>query len=78
MLRGVLRWIRAYIGGCTAEEVGADIFYDGKPRSVRWLLGQLWHCSDIMASDLCDDLGMPSGSTYARAAQELMSELIGS
>ena len=46
-------------------------FYDGKPRSARWLIGQLWHCTDVMPSDLCAELDMPIGSTYARAVQQI-------
>ena len=49
-------------------------FYDGKPRMATWLLGQLWRCSDIMPGTLCDELDMPAGSTYARAAQQLAAE----
>lgn len=37
----------------------------------RWLLGQLWNCSDIMPGSLCDDLELRHGRTYAVAAREL-------
>ena len=57
--------------GATADEIPGDLFYDGQSRSLRWLLGQLWRCSDIMPSHLCDDLGLPPGSTYAAAVQGL-------
>jgi hypothetical protein len=33
------------------------------------LVGWLWYCSDAMPNCVCDDLGLPSGSTYAEAAQ---------
>jgi hypothetical protein len=56
--------------GCTSQEVGADEFYEGA-RPVDWLFGQLWHCSDIMPWSLCDQLGMPPGSAYAKAVQHL-------
>ena len=59
----------------TPAEVPAEgpehFFYDGKPRSARWLIGQLWHCTDVMPSDLCAKLDMPIGSTYAGAAQQI-------
>lgn len=35
----------------------------------RWVLGRLWHCTDIMPGDLCDDLDLPRGSSYACGAQ---------
>ena len=38
---------------------------------ARWITGQLWNCSDIMGSGSCQDLGLPQGSTYARAARYL-------
>jgi hypothetical protein len=50
-------------------------FYDGKPRSARWLLGQLWHCSDIMPWNLCDDLDMQRGSSYAAAVQRVSARV---
>jgi hypothetical protein len=56
--------------GMRDELVGEDIFYEG-PRPIRWLLGQLWHCSDIMPWNLCDDLGVPRGSTYGASVQAI-------
>jgi hypothetical protein len=60
------------------DEVAAEgprhDFYDGQPRSRRWLFGQLWHCSDIMPWELCDLLEMPQGSTYASAVQAIRRE----
>lgn len=37
------------------------------------LLGKLVHCSDIMPGDLCEELELERGSTYARAAQRLLA-----
>ncbi|MEK7996030.1 MAG: hypothetical protein AAB403_19695 [Planctomycetota bacterium] len=42
---------------------------------ARWLIGQLWNCSDIMPSDLCSTLEMPEGSTYAQAVRKLRADL---
>jgi hypothetical protein len=50
-------------------------FYDGKPRSACWLVGHLWHCSDLMPGDLRATLDMPQGRTYAAAVQELAKNL---
>ena len=40
-------------------------------RTLRWLFGQLWNCSDIMPGIDCDELDLPRGSTYARAVRSL-------
>jgi hypothetical protein len=34
-----------------------------------WLCGQLWNCTEILPAEYCDALGIPAGSTYARAAR---------
>jgi hypothetical protein len=52
--------------------VGEDNFREG-PQPVRWLLGRLWNCSDIMPRDECAELDMDQGSTYGQAAQALLS-----
>ena len=58
----------------TGSVPGEDFWYDEKPRSEDWVLGQLWNCTDIMPSPLVHDLndlvpfGDPlilHGSTYA-------------
>jgi hypothetical protein len=35
------------------------------------VVGQLWNCTDIMPSWICDELNVPLGSTYARGARAL-------
>lgn len=58
------------------DEVGAEVFYDG-PRPLRWLLGQLHNCSDILPGWIADEL---EGSgvivrtkwTYGAAARQLL------
>jgi len=35
-----------------------------------WLTGKLWNDPNIMPSDLCSDLDVPLGSTYARGARK--------
>lgn len=49
--------------------------YVGKERTLRWLLGQLWNCTDTLAAFDCDALGIPHGSTYAQAVRLLKREL---
>jgi hypothetical protein len=41
----------------------------------RWLVGQLWNCSDVMPGSLCDDLDLRQGSTYAVAARKLRRKM---
>ncbi len=50
---------------------------DHEPREwpARKLLGRMAHCSDVMPRDLCDDLDVRPGRTYASAAQELLAEM---
>ena len=36
-----------------------------------WLIGQLWNCTDIMPSGLCDTLDLHPGSTYASGVRNL-------
>jgi hypothetical protein len=33
--------------------------------------GRLWNCTDIMPRDLCADLDLPPGSTFARGARRV-------
>ena len=42
-----------------------------KTRPLRWLIGQLWNCTDTMPGALCGDLDLPQGSTYAQGVRDL-------
>ncbi len=63
---------------------GLVVFYDPRMQArwdrwdarerARWLLGQLWNCTDIMPSDLCQSLDLPPGSTYAQAVRRLKAD----
>lgn len=44
---------------------------DGRKRTVDWLYGQLWNCTDTIPGDCCSLLEMPAGSTYAQAVRRL-------
>ncbi len=37
----------------------------------RWLLGQLWNCTDLLPRHCCETLGVPLDSTFARAVRKL-------
>jgi hypothetical protein len=47
---------------------------DDIQRSIEWLCGQLWNCSDIMPGEDCDAIELPQGSTYAKAARKILWE----
>ena len=49
---------------------GVPLVDDG-PVPAEWLLGQLWNCTDVLPTQACEALGIPAGSTYARAAREV-------
>ncbi len=55
----------------TGEMPETDFWFDGNSRSKESLLGQLWNCTDIMSSFLCQDLDLPPGSTYAKGVRSL-------
>jgi hypothetical protein len=57
--------------GATASTVAVG--WDDTTVPIRWLIGHLWNCSDIMPSGLCAQLDMPAGTTYARAVRHLRS-----
>ncbi len=42
---------------------------DGQKRSLNWLVGQLWDCTDIMPAEHCGNLDLPLGSTYAQGVR---------
>jgi len=42
---------------------------------LSWMIGQLWICSSIMPGICCDDMEMPSGSSYAQGARKLKNKL---
>ena len=45
--------------------------HDGEQKSIDWLLGQLWKCTDILPGGYCDQLDLPHGSTYAQAVRRM-------
>ena len=48
---------------------------DEQFRSLDWLVGHLWDCTDILPRTNCDDLDLPRGSTYAQAARSLKNRV---
>jgi hypothetical protein len=39
------------------------------------LAGQLLNCTDVLPFEYCEMLGLPAGSTFARAAQQVRATL---
>lgn len=56
-------------------EAAGDVAFAGSPeeakRALRGLCGVLWNCNDLLPADLCRDLGLPFGSSYASAAHKM-------
>lgn len=53
--------------GDGAKETTVEV--DEERRPLRWLVGQLWNCTDILPGTECEDLDIPRGSTYAQAVR---------
>jgi hypothetical protein len=49
----------------------------GQGKTVGWLMGQLWFCTDILPAEYCKIADMPAGSTYAQVVRTLRPELQG-
>ncbi len=57
-----------------AEGSDTDAVVVGEHEQVmplRWLIGQLWNCTDILPSEYCTVLDLLQGSTYAMAVRNL-------
>ena len=48
---------------------------EGQPVHPRYLLGQLWSCTDVLPAHYCRTLDLPYGSTYAQAVRKIYGEL---
>ena len=61
-------WVEA---GCDADGITVEIGYVEKPKPVRWIVGQLWNCTDVMPAYVCETLDLRRGSTYATGVRSL-------
>jgi hypothetical protein len=60
-------------------------FYDSKQQNswtrtspmgrARWVLGQLWNCTDVVPGYMCDNHDFPRGTTYAQVVRRLRKEI---
>jgi hypothetical protein len=51
-----------------------EVRYEAEWWPSERLLGAMVHCTDIMPSELCAEVELERGSSYARAAQHLLAE----
>jgi hypothetical protein len=51
-----------------------EINYEPEQWSARRLLGRMVHCTDVMPRETCDDIDLPAGTTYGRAAQHVLAQ----
>ena len=42
---------------------------------LRWLVGQLWNCTDVLPQEYCAMLDIRQGSTYAKAVRMIAAEM---
>lgn len=41
----------------------------------RWLIGQLWNCTDTVPGSTCEAVDVPIGSSYARLVRKVIEDL---
>ena len=49
--------------------------WNGRKWTVSRLIGSLWNCTDIVPWELCGDLDLPSGLTYAQVVRRIKADL---
>ena len=59
----------------TFKHDGMKVDVGGDLRAVKWVLGQLWNCTDIMPGYCCDELDLRGKGTYAAGARLLRSRI---
>ena len=67
-----LEWLDKY---WFTDEDCDTVEIDGQRRPLRWLIGQLWNCTDILPGSYCDELELQIGSTYAMAVRKVARTL---
>jgi hypothetical protein len=61
-----VEWVE---GGADPTGVSVEVGYVEQVRPVRWIVGQLWNCTDVLPWYACDGLDIPRGSSYAQAVR---------
>lgn len=52
------------------------IMHNGRMHTLNWLIDRLWNRKDTMPAFLCEQLAVPSGSTYAQGERPGISLVI--
>jgi hypothetical protein len=63
-----VEWVE---GGADAAGIEVEIGYVAQLKPVRWVVGQLWNCTDVMPNYVCESLDLSPGSTYAMGVRSL-------
>lgn len=50
------------------------VYVSGVPKSLTWLLGQLWNCTDLLPGRYAEALQLGAGVTYACAVRKIAEE----
>lgn len=57
------------------DVAASDFLVGDEPgHDVKWLLGKLYHCTDILPAGYCEHLDLTHGSTYAQAVRTIKRE----
>lgn len=69
-----------HMGDSAFSKCFVDLFHltvtvNDENKPLRWLIGQLWNCRDMLQGAACDDLDLPRGTTYAQAVRKMASTL---
>lgn len=65
----------AFLDWLDLTEETDEVEIDGEPQPLRWLVGQLWNCTDCMPGWACDNLDLLRGSTYAHGVRKVAHDL---
>jgi len=57
-----------WVGSRSQDPEYKPEYRDGR-RPVRWIMGQLWNCTDTLPEYECRALGVAVGSSYAQAVR---------
>ena len=63
-------WVEA--GGQAAT---GPFGFNEEQRSIHWLIGKLWNTTDTVPNTVCDELDIPSSSSYAQAVRSVSRRL---
>lgn len=66
-----------HMPGHLREQFIETIEVKGPSGVSRRLIGRLWNCTDIVPGQVCDDLGIKCGSTYAQAVRSIRADRTG-